>query len=366
MTATKYNVVFADGTSELRSKKASAIALGESRGMAFQVWTVPGGAIVHDAASDVDEPVVEDNLEPCLHCGGTIAHDPACPAFVDRDEHSAEDTIDASYPYPVGAPVEDEPTPDQGQADRTGPSTKFDFEDMKRKVQGLLAKAEGTDNEHERDAFNAKAEKLMLKLGIARAELEADGKLNAEPVIRAHRDFPGNYSIVMLPFVADIASGFGHITTLQTTYKGNLTRRAWIIGHASDVEAFLLLLDSLTRQVMAALKVWQKENIEVRRHQTDMERYLGHRSFITGFGVAVRTRLLVERKAEREQASSGAELVLVSKNERIKDWVSENIGELSKAKGGPKNGSRIGFLGGVAAGEKADLGGETAISGPQS
>lgn len=40
------------------------------------------------------------------------------------------------------------------------------FEDILRKVRGLVAKADSTTNEHEADAFRAKAEALMLKYRI--------------------------------------------------------------------------------------------------------------------------------------------------------------------------------------------------------
>jgi Protein of unknown function (DUF2786) len=43
--------------------------------------------------------------------------------------------------------------------------------DMLRKIRGLLAKADGTNNEHEADAFRTKAETLMLKYRIEQHEL---------------------------------------------------------------------------------------------------------------------------------------------------------------------------------------------------
>lgn len=58
--ATKYNLILADGSSEVVSKKQTAIKKGEAAGQPFQVVTVPGGKIVHDAASDVDNSITED------------------------------------------------------------------------------------------------------------------------------------------------------------------------------------------------------------------------------------------------------------------------------------------------------------------
>lgn len=62
--ATKYNLVFADGSSTVYAKKQTAIKNGEEGNMPFQVWTIPGGKIVHDAASDVDNEIAPTEEAP--------------------------------------------------------------------------------------------------------------------------------------------------------------------------------------------------------------------------------------------------------------------------------------------------------------
>lgn len=47
-------------------------------------------------------------------------------------------------------------------------------DDIVRKISGLLAKAEGTDNEHEAAAFFEKAQELMVKHAIEEARVRAD------------------------------------------------------------------------------------------------------------------------------------------------------------------------------------------------
>lgn len=223
---------------------------------------------------------------------------------------------------------------------------------MKAKISALLAKAESTTFPEERDLFNAGAEKLMIRLGITIAELESEGKVQAEKVVEVKRTYGGNYSISLIPFVCALADGFGHLTVLQSQGYG-LARNAFIIGHESDVEQFTILLDSLFTQVMAALRVWQRENIEARRGLTDMQKYLQHRSFIEGFGQKVGARLTARRTTEEVGITTGTSLVLVGKQTRIDDWVSDAYPKLGKTRG--HSFSYLGYNAGKASGATANL-----------
>ena len=264
--------------------------------------------------------------------------------------------------YEIHAETPTEETVAPGK-DEEPVSTKFDVATVKAKIAKLLAKAESTSNPEERDAFNAKAEKMMIRLGITEAELEAAGEVKPEEIVQVHRDYHGNYSISMIPFVHSIAGGFGNLTVLQSTFAGSLTRRAYVIGHKTDVQMFLTLLDSLALQVMSALHVWQKENIERRRGLTDMQRYVEHRSFIEGFGREVSRRLSALRhKEEEEQVSTGAALVLASKMDRITNWIDDTYGELKPSRGGSQRYSSLSVKAGREAGSKANLGGNS-VSG---
>jgi hypothetical protein len=102
---------------------------------------------------------------------------------------------------------------------------------------------------------------------------------------RSYRDFPGNYSIAMIPFVETLAEAFGGITVEQKIGVGSskLTRRAWLAGTKVNVAAFTKLLDRLSIEVMDELHTWQKANTEKRKGLSDMEKYLEHRKFIVDF-----------------------------------------------------------------------------------
>ena len=86
------------------------------------------------------------------------------------------------------------------------------------KIAKLLAKAERTDNEHERDAYTQQAERLMLKLGIERAELESAGEVKAEDIVEVTREWTGNYAITMVP--GDLGTKGG----LRTDVHGRVLR----------------------------------------------------------------------------------------------------------------------------------------------
>jgi hypothetical protein len=229
-------------------------------------------------------------------------------------------------------------------------------EDMKRKIAGLLAKAERTDNEEERDAFNSKAERLMLRLGIEKAELEAAGVVKPEEVIEATREWHGNYSIVMIPFVSNVAHGFGNLTLLQSSNHNGMRRTSYIIGHKSDVEEFCRLIDSLHIQALSALKRWQRATREERRYFTDMMKYDGNRSFLAGFGQEVGRRLKEERSEEESSASTGAALVLASKMDRVMEARDQMYPNHTKARTGARSYSRLALQDGQRAGKNADLG----------
>lgn len=230
------------------------------------------------------------------------------------------------------------------------------IDDTKRKIELLLAKAAGTDNDAERDAFTAKAEAMMVKWGIEEAELQSRGEVKPEEIVEVRRVYTGNYSIAFLPFVSRVTGAYGNLRHLQSNLSGS-RRMAYIIGHKTDVEFVTTLLDSLEAQAKAALHAWQKQSSLV--DMRGWEHVKASRAFIDEFGITVARRL----RATREQAtaevvvSSGAELVLASKAQRVEAQVATWYPKLGKARGGMEY-SSYGRAAGREAGQKASLGGK--------
>lgn len=327
--ATKYNVFISTGVEATvtRARKDAAIAYGTAyhQGTGFRVVTDTGN-VVHVVEAD---QVVEQ--EPQVEAE-QVADEPTVDEVVEEAEATAEPTEQV-----------------------------FNIEAMKAKISKLLAKAEGTDNEAEREAFNAKAEALMVKLGIARAELESTGAVNPEEIVEVVRPYKGGYATAFVSFVHSVAAGFGDLTVLMSG-RGS-QRYAYLIGHKSDVEAVGQLLNSLELQAMSALHAWQKSAPE-REFQDNNQRYVGSRSFLIGYGDTVGRRLAVTRKAtvEETQVSTGAELVLASKADRLQSYMDEAYPKLGKARGGNAAYSGRGMAAGREAGQRADIGG-TRVSG---
>lgn len=135
----------------------------------------------------------------------------------------------------------------------------------------------------------------VLPSGKQRVAAHKEHKATPEPAVEeakpeptsstkpeVYRDFPGNYSIAMVPFTQTLADAFGGITVTVERQPG-LTRRVYLDGTKVNVKAFIKVLDPLTEEVMDALHIWQKQNLKKRKGLTDMQKYLQHRKFIEDF-----------------------------------------------------------------------------------
>jgi len=227
------------------------------------------------------------------------------------------------------------------------------------KIAKLLAKAERTDNEHEAEAFTAKAEALMLQYGIERAELQAAGKVQAEEIVEKTVNWSTIYAPTWGSFLYTLSFAWGDLTVLQSRY-GKDHVRSYVIGHERDVEDFLILVTSLQLQATTAMKRFRRENAEERRYNTIHENFVIDRSFLGGFASTCASRLRAMRREVREETPTtpGAALVLASKQDRVDAWVAEKYPKLGKGRSSRAQHSSTGSAAGRVAGQRADLGGK--------
>ena len=148
-------------------------------------------------------------------------------------------------------------------------STTTSNSDLLRKIQGLLAKAEATTFEHERDAFIAKADELMMKHRIELWEVQQhqSGRISErEPIIR---DFDYKFAFESGGF-AEIADPLWSIFLATARYCGCLVvfhkqhysgeRKEYasytvpVIGTETDLGWFTLLFSSLMTQLVDQIR----------------------------------------------------------------------------------------------------------------
>jgi len=322
--ATKYNI-FTNESHEAvatRARKDAAVKYGDDLGVSYRVVT-DSGKVVHEVTVTPEQ----------------------------QREAEAEADVRVE-PAPVEEATATEPEPPV--------EPKFDLKQMKSKIAKLLAKAEGSSTEEERAAFTAKAEELMLKLGINAAELEATGEVKPEEIVEVQRPYSGGYAREMVDLVHAVCSGWGNLTTLQSGRGAN--RMAWIIGHKTDVELVQQLISSIELQAMAALHHWQRTEPS-RKGQDNNARTIGSRSFIAGYAQVVRQRLFELRMQVEEEATPGAALVLASKQDRINSWMENQYPDLKEGRADRRRYSSVGARAGAKAGLSADLGQNTVDAG---
>lgn len=310
MTSPKYTVKMANGDGDSRARKEAAVKIGEESGMSFQVFS-PSGKVVHE----VTAPKPDDT------------------------------------PTTSGSTSESEPGPTAEEAEVPAPGQKFDVAALKVKIAKMLSKAERTDNPAERDAYSAKAEAMMMRLGIQAAELEAAGEVKPEDIVEVRKPYTGIYAATWSVFSNSVARGFGNLSILAAR-SGQRERVVYVIGHKTDVEQFNRLLDSLVLQATSALKKFQKTED---RPTSVQDRFVVDRSFLEGFAREVSHRLAAERVTAEEEASSGAALVLASKMDRVTNWVDKNYNPKT-TKGRARRSSYRATVAGQSAGRTADLG----------
>ncbi len=190
-------------------------------------------------------------------------------------------------------------------------------DDMLNKVRALLAKAEGTDNEHEAEALTAKAAELMAKYGI-------DAAMASQ---RDHQSKPGNKVILIdAPYAGPKGSLLGVVArafrcrAVQLSGRDKTQLKVHLFGFESDMEMVEILFTSLLLQATHGAVRVEKQTDYYGRSRTRSARS----SYILGFAAAVQGRLATSTaKAEAEASGPGTALVLRSREVAVKDAVSQ-------------------------------------------
>lgn len=221
--------------------------------------------------------------------------------------------------------------------------------DILRKVQGLLAKAEGTEHEGERDVFLAKAQEMMEKHAISMAQIEASKPEVAREPVSIFVEWPkrsvgkgAKGSLAVAIAQSNRCQVKGSAGIVDNRYVDGLVFQ----GMPEDAEFCAMLYTSLCLQAEQAYDPSKKPE------WTHGRTYKA--SFYEGYCDRVRSRIkeqASERKAE--SVSSGTDLIIVG----IEKRVAEKFGKARYGSRRVNDQCATGRNDGRVAGNSADLSG---------
>lgn len=227
-------------------------------------------------------------------------------------------------------------------------------EKMADKIAKLLAKAEGTTNEHEAATFMAAAQRLMLEHAIEAGMLaKADPARRTRPIVRT-MEFGKN--VAGIKALRLLLAGVAQTNRCQCWMSGD-RRFMTVAGFEEDVDFVLMLNQSIRIQMATALGVAAKDPIAL---------MMGGKTFSVNFmfGYVNRTttRLrAMQRSSQNEVVTKDLLPVLLDRKAEVDAMLP------SKLRKGPplrnkQNGAALSM--GAAAANSADLtGGRNKLGG---
>ena len=191
--------------------------------------------------------------------------------------------------------------------------------DILRKVQGLLAKAEGTDYEAERDAFLAKAQEMMERYAIDAAQLEAAKPGTEREPVSLFVAWPART-------VGKSAKGSLAVTIAQSNRCQVKSEYRWVDGKRTlgllfqgmpeDAEFCMMLYTSLGLQAEQAYDPRKKpEWTNGRTYRANF--YEGYCSRVSDLIREQARERAAQRRAEDAEAGTSTALVIVGIEERV-------------------------------------------------
>lgn len=236
-----------------------------------------------------------------------------------------------------------------------------DIDGILRKVRGLLAKAESTTNEHERDAFLAKAQELQAKYAV---DAEMVGAINPD-----RREGIGHIRLVEERNSKNVKAKRELVMWLAQVFNGKVImgpRRAYleVWAHETDLKIIEMMYGSLLLQMQTAMA----------RDEATYGLYGGlsswRVSYAHGYVRRVGNRLAAQHDRATADAAAAAgvstALVLVDRSALVTNAQQAFYGDgLKKARKIPTQAgaNAHGFYSGVEAANQADLGQQRMGSG---
>lgn len=229
-------------------------------------------------------------------------------------------------------------------------------------IAQLLAKAESTTPE-EAEALTEHAERLMVKYAIDQAvidERRAKAGKASEQIIEVRVDWTSVYRGEMIHLGASVIHGLGGLRAMQNT-SGGKKFSLYIIGFESDVKQAEALIRSLEIQAMVAVRAWWKEHKASYSLHGSYDQEKARRSFVYGFGSGAGARIRDSRAQAVQEASTGTELVLVSRDAKVQAYVDSKSTRKARQRSATAGGSAS--MHGFQAGQQANTGDKSVNQG---
>jgi Protein of unknown function (DUF2786) len=239
------------------------------------------------------------------------------------------------------------------------------------KINKLLARAEGTDSEAERDTSLMMAQNLMTKWAIDEAMLMAarGNETTVDPIISEEFVIVGIYRFPLkqLAHVTLINNGIKDIQLHDPGWRevnGKVYKETEVlvaVGTKSDMERAKMLYTSLHIQILTAESQWWRDNEQLYSDQKPSQKHQARRGFMFAFadGVSVKLREATRRGrqlAEEEHDKNKMALVLQSKEMRVQDEFRKKFPHTISVKDRKNKGDAWARKHGFEAGQKADVG----------
>lgn len=242
------------------------------------------------------------------------------------------------------------------------------------KISALLAKAESTEHDAEREALRAKAYELMARYGIEQVELaqkRKQQKQRQEQVVEWTTVLEGRPYMKQQRMLAfELVAAAGTMKLLRSTLDAH-HEQIWVFGYESDVQAFRVMFDSLRMQALSAMNEWWKrEGLEQHKHLPSYRQLVQRREFLDSFSSTVGLRMAAARsRAEKTHDSDtnlsegSTALALRSRQDAADEFMRSryNVGRgRSRA---TLAGSSASSAAGNAAGARANIGSSSVSTG---
>ena len=222
------------------------------------------------------------------------------------------------------------------------------------KIRGLMAKAASTEFEAEAQAFADKAAELMARYGVEQAMI-ADRDPASDPVENRTIHLENPYAQAKSLLLHHIAQALNCHMIYSSPSQNNGMAFGLLFGARSDLERVEFLYTSL---------VLQSVRMAVRTHaphaysSSAVSAY--RRSWLIGFANRIGERLQASKTQATRDAGTGAELVLVNRQELAQRAAKQAFPNTRKRAATISRGDA--YRAGQAAASRADMG-QARVSG---